>query len=715
VGSPFELVSDYQPQGDQPAAIAKLVEGFLGGKKHQVLLGVTGSGKTFTMANLIQRLGRPTLIMSHNKTLAAQLYGEFKAFFPRNRVEYFVSYYDYYQPEAYVASTDTFIEKDASINDELDRLRLSATHALLERRDSIVVSSVSCIYGLGDPDVYRDMYLRLELGQTATRDSLLRKLVEMQYGRSQIDFFRGQFRVRGDRLEVFPAYGETVIALDFFGDELERISELDPLTMAEKARHKEFVLYPAKIYVMPQSEKQRAVAGIQAELKERLEELKAEGKLLEAQRLDQRTRFDLEMLRETGACQGIENYSRHLDGREPGTPPKTLLDYLPEGSLVIIDESHVTLPQVRGMYEGDRSRKLSLVEHGFRLPSALDNRPLYFEEFEARVPQCVEVSATPGDWELKKAGPAVAEQIIRPTGLIDPEAEIRPIQGQVDDLMREVRLRAEKGERTLVTTLTKRMAEELSGYFAEQGIRVKYLHSDIEALDRMKILRSLRLGEFDCLVGINLLREGLDLPEVSLVAILDADKEGFLRSDRSLIQTMGRAARNVEGRCILYADRMTDSMKRALAETGRRRERQLAYNAEHGITPQSIKSSIKDVLGSVYEQDYFTVDIPMAADRGDFVDPEAIPRLSARIEKEMRAAAAKMEFERAAELRDQLARLRSLKPGELLSQSELFSLGSGGKDKVLRRGRGPKPRDGAEGPKRPFRPGPGGAARRRAG
>jgi excinuclease ABC subunit B len=702
----FKLVSNYGPQGDQPSAIAKLTQGFREGKRHQTLLGVTGSGKTFTMANLIANLERPTLIISHNKTLAAQLYGEFKSFFPENRVEYFVSYYDYYQPEAYVPSTDTFIEKDAAINDELDRLRLSATHALLERKDTVVISSVSCIYGLGDPDVYRDMYLQLEKGQTVPRDGLLRKLVEMQYSRSQIDFFRGQFRVRGDRVEVFPAYGETVIGFDFFGDELERISEMDPLTGKIATVLDRFVLYPAKIYVMPQNEIKRAVSSIEAELKERLAEFKAEGKLLEAQRLDQRTRFDLEMLRETGSCAGIENYSRHLDGREPGLPPKTLLDFLPAGSLVLVDESHVTLPQVRGMYEGDRSRKLNLVEHGFRLPSALDNRPLYFEEFEARVPQCIHVSATPGDWELKKSGGDVAEQVIRPTGLIDPEVEIRPVKGQVDDLMGEVRLRAVKGERTLVTTLTKRMAEELSSYFGEQGLRVRYLHSDIDAFERIKILRDLRLGEFDCLVGINLLREGLDLPEVSLVAILDADKEGFLRSDRSLIQTMGRAARNVEGRCILYADRETDSMKRALAETRRRRDKQLAYNAEHGITPQTIKSSIKDVLSSVYEQDYYTIDIPAVNDRGkDFVDPEAIPKLIVRMEKEMREAASKLEFERAGELRDQVARLRGLKPGELLSQAELFKFSSGGKEKVVRRGasRG-KVRDAnaAPGPKRPF-------------
>jgi excinuclease ABC subunit B len=717
---PFKLKSDYAPQGDQPAAIAQLVAGFSAGKAHQTLLGVTGSGKTFTMANLIQQLQRPALIIAHNKTLAAQLYAEFKAFFPENRVEYFVSYYDYYQPEAYVASTDTFIEKDAAINDELDRLRLSATHALLERRDTIVISSVSCIYGLGDPDVYRDMYLGLEVGRSYPRDALLKKLVEILYTRAQVDFYRGHFRVRGDRLEIFPAYGETVIALEFFGDELEKILELDSLTGSVKAAHPSYVIYPAKIYVMPPDEITRAVDSIKAELAERLAEFKAQGQLLEAQRLDQRTRYDLEMLRETGACAGIENYSRHLDGREPGLPPKTLLDYLPKGSLVMVDESHVTLPQVRGMYEGDRSRKLSLVEHGFRLPSALDNRPLYFEEFEARVPQCIHVSATPGAWELNASGGDVAEQIIRPTGLIDPVVEIRPVQGQVDDLMAEVKLRAAKDERTLVTTLTKRMSEELSRYFAEQGIRVRYLHSDIDAMERVKILRELRLGEFDCLVGINLLREGLDLPEVSLVAILDADKEGFLRSDRSLIQTMGRAARNVEGRCILYADRETDSMKRALAETGRRRARQLEYNAEHGITPQTVKSAIKDVLSSVYEQDYFTVQIPTAREGGgDYVDPEAVPKLLVRLEKEMRGAAAKLDFERAAELRDQVQRLRDLKPGEALSQAELFRASAGGKEKVARRGSGggKLPREGGGQPQGGGgkRPGPGSRPKRRFG
>ena len=700
----FTLKSDYAPEGDQPAAIDKLVAGIRENRRHQTLLGVTGSGKTFTMANLIARVERPTLIISHNKTLAAQLYGEFKSFFPENRVEYFVSYYDYYQPEAYVASTDTFIEKDAAINDELDRLRLSATHALLERKDTVVVSSVSCIYGLGDPDVYRDMYLSFEKGASYPRESMLRKLVEMQYTRSQVDFYRGQFRVRGDRLEVFPAYGETVIGLEFFGDELEKVVEMDSLTQKVMAVHERFVLYPAKIYVMPQNEIARAVGSISAELKERLAEFKAEGKLLEAQRLDQRTRYDLEMLRETGSCAGIENYSRHLDQREPGQPPKTLLDYLPAGSLVLVDESHVTLPQVRGMYEGDRSRKSNLVEHGFRLPSAMDNRPLYFEEFEHKVPLAVYISATPGDWELKKSGTAVAEQIIRPTGLIDPEIEIRPSSGQVDDLMAEVRTRAARSERVLVTTLTKRMAEELSRYFGEQGIRVRYLHSDIDAFERIKILRDLRMGEFDCLVGINLLREGLDLPEVTLVAILDADKEGFLRSDRSLIQTMGRAARNVDGKAILYADRRTDSMNRAIAETERRRGRQLAYNAEHGITPQTIKSSIKDVLSSVYESDYYTIDVPVARENtGDFVDPDAVPKMIVQIEKEMRHAAAKLDFERAAELRDQVARLRALKPGEALSQNELLSFGSGGKEKVARRGssKGPREARPAAG-KRPF-------------
>ncbi len=693
----FILHSDYKPDGDQPAAIEKLVKGVESGKRHQVLLGVTGSGKTFTMANLIQRLGRTTLIISHNKTLAAQLYGEFKAYFPENRVEYFVSYYDYYQPEAYVASTDTYIEKDASINDELDRLRLSATHALLEREDTIVVSSVSCIYGLGDPDVYRGMYLVFEKGQTLTRDALLGKLIEMQYTRAPIDFTRGHFRVRGDRVEVFPAYGETVIALDFFGDEIESIQELDALTLTSLRQHERYALYPAKIFVMPRGEIERSANAIQAELKERLAEFRQEGKLLEAQRLDQRTRYDLELLRETGSCQGIENYSRHMDGREPGTPPKTLLDYLPKDALVLIDESHVSLSQIRGMYEGDRSRKLNLVEHGFRLPSALDNRPLYFEEFEARIGRAVYVSATPGDLELKKADGAVAEQLIRPTGLIDPEVELRPSQGQVDDLMGEVRLRAEKNERVLVTTLTKRMAEELTHYFAENGIKVEYLHSDIEALERVKILRRLRLGEFDCLVGINLLREGLDLPEVSLVAILDADKEGFLRSDRSLIQTMGRAARNVEGRVILYGDKVTASMQRAMDETRRRRDKQRAWNTAHGITPVSIKSAIKDVMGSVYERDYYTIPVPIAGD-GDptMLDPDAVPRMIVKIEKEMREAAAKLDFERAVVLRDQVKRLRDLRPGELPMASELSEM-SGAPERVARRGSGPRLRDPAAG------------------
>ncbi|MES2201799.1 MAG: excinuclease ABC subunit UvrB [candidate division FCPU426 bacterium] len=696
----FKLKSDYKPEGDQPAAIESLVAGVLAGKHHQTLLGVTGSGKTFTMANLVARLNRPTLIISHNKTLAAQLFGEFKSFFPENRVEYFVSYYDYYQPEAYVASTDTYIEKDSAINDELDRLRLSATRSLLERRDTLVVSSVSCIYGLGDPDVYRGMYLLLEQGKTYVRDALIKKLVEMQYTRSRVDFYRGMFRVRGDKLEIFPAYGDEVLCLDFFGDELEKITEADALTGATLRRHESFGIYPAKIYVMPSSEMERAIADIRAELKERLGELKADNKLLEAQRLEQRTRFDLEMLRETGTCQGIENYSRHMENREAGTPPKTLLDYLPPDALVMVDESHVSLPQIRGMYEGDRSRKSNLVEYGFRLPSAMDNRPLYFEEFEARVPRAIYVSATPGDYELKHSKGAIAEQIIRPTGLIDPQVEQRPSKGQIDDLMAEVRLRAAKNERVLVTTLTKRMAEELTDYFKENGIRVEYLHSDIETMDRVKILRSLRLGEFDCLVGINLLREGLDLPEVSLVAILDADKEGFLRSDKSLIQTMGRAARNVEGRVILYADKNTDSMKRAVAETERRRARQLEYNKEHGITPTSIRSSIKEVLNSVYEQDYFTIAAPQSPAASEYLDPEAVPRLIVRIEKEMRSAAGAMEFERAAELRDQVVRLRSLKPGESLTQGELFRF-TAKPDRVTKRGAGRMPR--GESPGKPGR------------
>jgi excinuclease ABC subunit B len=590
-----------------------------------------------------------------------------------------------------VAATDTFIEKDSAINDELDRLRLSATHSLIERRDTLVVASVSCIYGLGDPDVYRDMYLLLERGKTYTRDFLLKKLVSMQYTRAHVDFFRGMFRVRGDKLEIFPAYGDEVLCLDFYGDELEKIVEADSLTGAALRVHESFGIYPAKIYVMPESEMERAIRDIRSELKERLTELKSENKLLEAQRLEQRTNFDLEMLKETGSCQGIENYSRHMENREAGTPPKTLLDYLPKDALVLIDESHVMLSQLRGMYEGDRSRKLNLVEYGFRLPSALDNRPLYFEEFEARVQRAIYVSATPSDYELKHSEGAVAEQIIRPTGLIDPLVEVRPAKGQIDDLMAEVRLRAAKQERVLVTTLTKRMAEELTDYFKEQGIRVEYLHSDVETMDRVKILKSLRMGEFDCLVGINLLREGLDLPEVSLVAILDADKEGFLRSDRSLIQTMGRAARNVEGRVILYADRHTDSMKRAMAETDRRREKQLAYNALHGITPTSIRSSIKDVLESVFEQDYYTIPISAGSQAGEYLDPDTVPALIVRVEKEMRAAATALEFERAAELRDQVTRLRGLKPGETLTQGELFRF-TAKPDRIARRGAGRAPR-----------------------
>jgi excinuclease ABC subunit B len=689
----FKLVSEYKPDGDQPAAIASLAEGVAKGLPHQTLLGVTGSGKTFTIANLVEKVQRPTLVICHNKTLAAQLYGEFKAFFPENRVEYFVSYYDYYQPEAYMPHTDTYIEKDSAVNDELDRLRLSATHAVLERRDTLIVSSVSCIYGLGDPDVYRGMYLLLEKGQSIGREALLRKLVEMQYSRGDLDFFRGRFRVRGDVVEVFPAYEDKVTRLEFFGDEIEKISEVDSLTGNLLKDLDKAAIYPAKHFVMPKSEVIRAVDSIRAELKERLAELRQDNKLLEAQRLEQRTNFDLEMLKEIGTCSGIENYSRHMDGREAGQPPSTLMDYLPPDALIVVDESHVTLPQVRGMYEGDRSRKSSLVEYGFRLPSAFDNRPLYFEEFESKVRQAVYVSATPADYEIKKSGGKVVEQIIRPTGLMDPQIEIRTCKGQVDDLMGEVKARAAKNERTLVTTLTKRMAEDLSTYFKENGIRVEYLHSDIETLERVKILRRLRLGEFDCLVGINLLREGLDLPEVTLVAILDADKEGFLRSDRSLIQTMGRAARNVEGKALLYADKQTDSMKRAIRETLRRREKQMAYNQTHGITPTTIKSAIKELLHSVYEQDYYTVDIPAAAEPGgDYLNPDAVPELISKIEKEMRSAAANLEFERAAELRDQVQRLRGLRPGESLSQGELFRFAQP-KDEVKRRGwRAARPR-----------------------
>jgi excinuclease ABC subunit B len=639
-----------------------LTAGLRAGERHQVLLGVTGSGKTFTMANVIAAVERPTLIIAHNKTLAAQLYNEFKQFFPHNAVEYFVSYYDYYQPEAYIPQTDTYIEKDALINDNIDKLRHSATRSLLERRDVVIVASVSCIYGLGSPEVYYGMVLLLEEGAASPRDAMLRKLVEIQYQRNDLDLHRGTFRARGDVVEIFPAYDDFAIRVELFGDEVETIAQFDPLTGEKRQRLRRVPIYPANHYVTPQDHLERAFAAIEAELGVRLEELHGANKLLEEQRLRQRTLFDLEMMREIGTCKGIENYSRHLSNREAGAAPPTLMDYLPKDALVIIDESHQTLPQVRGMHRGDRSRKETLVEHGFRLPSAIDNRPLTFAEFERCVNQVLYVSATPGPYELERAAGQVAEQIIRPTGLIDPEILVRPTAGQIDDLIHEIRGRAARTQRVLVTTLTKRMAEELTDYLSDVGIRVRYLHSDIDTLQRNEIIRDLRLGKFDVLVGINLLREGLDIPEVSLVAILDADKEGFLRSAGSLIQTAGRAARNVEGQVIFYADVMTASMQQAIGETSRRRRRQLAYNQEHGITPESIKKGIQDVLASIYERDYYTV--PSIDDRAvDYIPREEIPALVARLDKEMRAAAKGLEFEKAAELRDRIADLERRRLG----------------------------------------------------
>ena len=660
--APFKLVCDYQPGGDQPRAIAQLTEGALGGKRHQVLLGVTGSGKTFTMANVIANIERPTLIMAHNKTLAAQLYNEFRQFFPENAIEYFVSYYDYYQPEAYIPQTDTYIEKDSLINDHIDKLRHSATRSLLERRDTIIIASVSCIYGLGSPEVYYGMVLLLEEGGASPRDAMLRKLVEIQYQRNDLDLHRGTFRARGDVVEIFPAYDDTAVRVDLFGDEVEAIWQIDPLTGEKLQRLHRIPIYPANHYVTPEDMRERAFAGIQAELEERCRELEGQRKLLEAQRLRQRTMFDLEMIQEIGTCKGIENYSRHLSGRAPGEPPPTLMDYLPRDALVIIDESHQTVPQIRGMYRGDRSRKATLVEYGFRLPSALDNRPLTFEEFERCVSQVLYVSATPGPYELAKVEGTVVEQIIRPTGLIDPDIVVRPITGQIDDLIHEIRERAKRDHRILVTTLTKRMAEELTDYLSDVGIRVRYLHSDIDTLQRNEIIRDLRLKKFDVLVGINLLREGLDIPEVSLVAILDADKEGFLRSAGSLIQTAGRAARNVDGQVILYADVMTGSMRQAIAETTRRRQLQLAYNQEHGITPETIKKDIQDVLASIYERDYYTV--PALKDEEiQYIPREEIPALMLQLDKEMRAAAKRLEFEKAAELRDKVAELEKRRLG----------------------------------------------------
>jgi excinuclease ABC subunit B len=653
----FHLVSDFELKGDQARAIDEIEAGLRRGDPHQVLLGVTGSGKTFTMAQVVARVNRPSLVMVHNKTLAAQLYQEFKRFFPQNAVEYFVSYYDYYQPEAYVPATDTYIEKEATTNDEIDRMRLSATRSLLERRDVLIVASVSCIYGLGSPEAYYGMVLPIERGQAISRDQVLRKLVEIQYERNDVEFGRGTFRVRGDIVEVFPSYDELAIRIGFFGDQIDELALVDPLTGRAVRRLDKLAVYPKTHFVTSRDRTKLAVDTIKAELTERLANLEHDGKLLEAQRLHQRTMFDLEMMKEIGYCSGIENYSRHLTGRQPGEPPPTLLDYLPPDALLIVDECHQTVPQVRGMFAGDRARKQVLVEYGFRLPSALDNRPLNFDEWEKRAPQIVFVSATPGPYELARANGVVVEQIIRPTGLLDPEIDIRPVAGQVDDLLGEIRTRVAAGERVLVTTLTKRMAEDLTQYYHELGVRVRYLHSDIETLERIEILRDLRRGAFDVLVGINLLREGLDLPEVSLVAILDADKEGFLRSGGSLIQTAGRAARNVHGRVIMYGDKLTDAMRQALDETSRRRTIQHAYNETHGITPTSIVKGIDEVMSSVYERDYVTVD---AADGVEVFHSQAeVEAKIGALSKEMRAAAANLEFEKAAAIRDQIKTLRT--------------------------------------------------------
>ena len=657
----FNLVSDFSLAGDQERAIGELVEGLDRGDPHQVLLGVTGSGKTFTMAQTIAKVNRPTLVMVHNKTLAAQLFQEFRRFFPENAVEYFVSYYDYYQPEAYVPSTDSYIEKEATINDEIDRMRLSATRSLFERRDVIIVASVSCIYGLGSPEAYYGMLLPLEIGQRIDRDQILRKLVEIQYERNDTEFGRGTFRVRGDIVEVYPSYEEQALRIGLFGDEVDELASFDPLTAKISRRHDKVAVYPKSHFVTSRDRTKAAVESIKKELEWYRGQLESEGKLLEAQRLHQRTMFDLEMIREIGYCHGIENYARHLTGRAPGEPPPTLLDYLPSDALIIVDESHQTVPQIRGMYHGDRSRKEVLVAYGFRLPSALDNRPLRYDEFMGLVPRIMFVSATPGEDELRLSGGVIVEQIIRPTGLVDPQVEIRPVAGQVDDLLNEIRQREKKNERVLVTTLTKRMAEDLTDYLQQHGVRVRYLHSEIDAIERVEIIRGLRLGEFDVLVGINLLREGLDLPEVSLVAVLDADQEGFLRSDRSLFQTVGRAARHLSGRAILYADRVTGSMERALSEMNRRRETQLAYNTEHGITPRSIVKSVGDIRFVTRVADARVGRPAASAVRrpADAGERDALIRL---LEQQMQAAAEELDFELAAVLRDQLLELKADAP-----------------------------------------------------
>ena len=670
---PFKLGIDYQPRGDQASAIDQLTRGVSDGEKHQVLLGVTGSGKTFSIAKIIEAFGRPSLVLAHNKTLAAQLYHEFKTFFPRNAVEYFVSYYDYYQPEAYIPSGDIYIEKEATINDELDKLRLSATRSLFERRDCVIVASVSCIYGLGSPEAYYGMLLMLEKGQRISRKEILQKLVEILYERNDHDFRRGTFRVRGDVIELFPTYDDNAYRIELWGDEIDSLSQIDPLLGQVKQTYLRLPIYPKTHYVMDAPTRQQAMQSIENELQWWHKELEAQGKAVEAQRLYQRTMFDLEMIKQIGYCHGIENYSRHFSGRLPGEAPPTLLDYLPNDALLFIDESHQTVPQLRGMYHGDRSRKDVLVEYGFRLPSARDNRPLTFEEFENRVNQVVYVSATPGPYELTKSAGVVVEQIIRPTGLVDPELEVRPIKGQVDDLLHEIRLRAERNQRVLVTTLTKRMSEDLAEYYSEVGVKCAYLHSEVSTLDRIKILRDLRRGAYDVLIGVNLLREGLDLPEVSLVAILDADKEGFLRSAGSLIQTIGRAARNVEGLAILYADVMTDSMRRAIDETERRRAIQQAYNEANNITPQTIVKPIDMSLVAVAEADYVTVPMDLDADAELEPAPEERDALITELEAKMRAAAKAFEFEKAAKFRD---RIKALKASALHDEAVAVRPGS---------------------------------------
>ena len=651
----FELVSEFKPTGDQPQAIEELVEGFKKGNQCETLLGVTGSGKTFTMANVIQQLNKPTLIIAHNKTLAAQLYGEFKEFFPNNAVEYFVSYYDYYQPEAYVPSTDTYIEKDSAINDEIDKLRHSATMALMERKDVIIISSVSCIYGLGDPIDYKNMVVSLRPGMIKDRDEVIRKLIEIQYDRNDMDFKRGTFRVRGDVVEVFPSsYGDTAVRIEFFGDEVDRITEIDTLTGEVKNRLEHVAIFPNSHYVIPPEKMEGAIAAIEKELAEQVAYFKSEDKLIEAQRIAERTNFDMEMLRETGICSGIENYSRHMAGLEPGATPHTLMEYFGDDFLIIIDESHITVPQIRGMYAGDQSRKTTLVDYGFRLPSAKDNRPLNFDEFESMIDQIMFVSATPGEYESQHEL-LRAQQVIRPTGLLDPEVEVRPVAGQIDDLISEINKEVEKKNKILVTTLTKRMAEDLTDYMKEVGIRVKYLHSDIDTLERAEIIRNMRLDQFDVLVGINLLREGLDIPEIALVAILDADKEGFLRSETSLIQTIGRAARNAEGHVIMYADKITDSMRVAIDETNRRRDIQMKYNREHGITPKTIIKAVRDLISISKEVDKKINDIEKDPES---MDPKEIRKLIDKLTKKMQKAAADFDFESAIEFRDKIADLR---------------------------------------------------------